>query len=62
MIQGSNHPRTARSARGQDSGGRIPFSSPIFFPVPADRAGPLVGRGASGSDGALASCVGLAVG
>ena len=32
MIQGSNHPRTARSARGQDICGRIPFSSLIFFP------------------------------
>src|SRR6266849_927856 len=32
MIQGSNHPRTARSATGQDTGGRAPFSSLIFFP------------------------------
>ena len=32
MIQGSNHPRTARSALGQDICGRSPFSSLIFFP------------------------------
>src|SRR5712692_3586484 len=32
MIHGSSHPRTARSALGQDICGRIPFSSLIFFP------------------------------
>src|SRR5436309_10566338 len=32
MIQGSSHPRTARSATGQDTGGRVPCSSLIFFP------------------------------
>src|SRR5215469_4547554 len=32
MIQGSSHPRTARSALGQDTCGRRPFPSLIFFP------------------------------
>src|SRR5258706_3312572 len=32
MIQGSSHPRTARSATGQDTCGRIPWLSLIFFP------------------------------
>src|SRR4051794_17967189 len=32
MIQGSNHPRTARSATGQDICGLIPLLSLIFFP------------------------------
>jgi hypothetical protein len=34
MIQGSNHPRTARSAIGQETWGRCLFSSLIFFPRP----------------------------
>ena len=32
MIQGSSHPRTARSAAGQDIVDRVPFPSLIFFP------------------------------
>src|SRR5262249_5947570 len=32
MIQGSNHPRTARRALGQDTGGRRSFSVLLFFP------------------------------
>src|SRR5258708_8720979 len=32
MIQGSNHPRTARSALGQDTCGRTSDSLLIFFP------------------------------
>jgi transposase len=31
-IQGSTHPRTARSAIGQDKGGRDPVSVRMFFP------------------------------
>src|SRR5215471_5569887 len=34
MIHGSSHPRTARSAIGQDTWGRCLFSSLIFFPRP----------------------------
>jgi hypothetical protein len=33
MTQGSNHPRTARSALGQDIGGEPAFSSADFFPL-----------------------------
>src|SRR5215469_11169467 len=32
MIQGSNHPRTARNAIGQDTCGRTPLALLIFFP------------------------------
>lgn len=55
MIQGSSHPRTARRAIGQDTGGRIPFPSLIFFPVAAASAG-TSGR-TSGSDGFCGSSV-----
>jgi hypothetical protein len=32
MIQGSNQARTARSALGQDTCGRLSFPTLIFFP------------------------------
>jgi hypothetical protein len=32
MIQGSNHPRTARRAMGQDTCGLLPIPALIFSP------------------------------